>query len=168
MRNAIRSAQMTNKEVAEKLGVSQDSITNYTKGITSPSIDFLIDFCKLVGADLSEIVRGPIPDFEEKENKPMVIAPHPKKRNLALSDDEGGERKIILEKDSYEKLERFIRERDQMRTGQIVNSEVTPVDNRDVVEIIKKIIIQLDERELYVLQYEIEMAFHRKKNTSGG
>ena len=52
----IRNSKMTQKEIAEKLGVSKAAITNWLNGKNSPNMEMLADLCMLLGVRMSDML----------------------------------------------------------------------------------------------------------------
>lgn len=83
MREVIRSnierciaeSKFSQKEVAEKLGVSQSSITNWIKGKNSPDVDLVIPICNLFGISVAELFSDG--DFSETKNSPSTAEAAP-------------------------------------------------------------------------------------------
>ena len=46
---------LTQKDVAEKLGISKESLANWEKGKTHPKINILMDLCELYNIPLESI-----------------------------------------------------------------------------------------------------------------
>lgn len=47
---------ITQKELAERLGVSQAAVTNWVKGKNSPDIDVLADICEFLNISVSNLL----------------------------------------------------------------------------------------------------------------
>ena len=45
---AIKSSGLSQKEIAEKLNISESNITNWKKGENLPSVEVLFNLCKLL------------------------------------------------------------------------------------------------------------------------
>lgn len=61
---------MSQKDLADRLGVSQSSITNWLKGKNSPDIDLIAEICnifKIEITDLMDIKNSPAPAEAETE-----------------------------------------------------------------------------------------------------
>src|SRR6266478_3542019 len=54
-------AGLTQNDIAEKIGVSRQHISNIETGITSPTVRVLQDFLRACGTDLAEFFYGPLP-----------------------------------------------------------------------------------------------------------
>ena len=54
-------AGLTQTDVAEKVGVSRQHISNIEIGITSPTVRVLQDYLRACGTDLAEFFYGPLP-----------------------------------------------------------------------------------------------------------
>jgi transcriptional regulator with XRE-family HTH domain len=57
LRRLIRAANMNQREFAGKLGVHEQTITNWVRGETVPDIDYLPDMAKLLGVTTDAILR---------------------------------------------------------------------------------------------------------------
>ena len=53
---AIRHSGVTQKELAEKIGIRQQQISSYIKGKTLPSIYTLANLCFILGLDANDIL----------------------------------------------------------------------------------------------------------------
>ena len=53
---AIRQSGMKQTELAQKIGVRQQQISSYLKGITLPSLDTLSRLCTALDLDANEIL----------------------------------------------------------------------------------------------------------------
>lgn len=60
----------TQKEFAEKLGVSKSSVTNWVKGKNSPDVELVAPICKLLNITINDFYSdGPLIKFEPQESK---------------------------------------------------------------------------------------------------
>lgn len=60
----------TQKEFAEKLGVSKSSVTNWIKGKNSPDVELVAPICKLLNITINDFYSdGPPTKFEPQESK---------------------------------------------------------------------------------------------------
>lgn len=68
---------MTQEQLAEKMGVSRQTVSKWESAASYPEMEKLIALCELFGCTLDELVRGalptPSPESEESEQEP----PHP-------------------------------------------------------------------------------------------
>lgn len=55
----ISASEYTQKEIAEKLGVSKSSITNWIKGKNSPDVELVVPICKLLNITIREFYGEP-------------------------------------------------------------------------------------------------------------
>ena len=53
---AIKGSGLTQTELAKKLGVSQQAISNYIKGDRLPALDTLANLCVILDLDANEIL----------------------------------------------------------------------------------------------------------------
>lgn len=53
---AIKSSEITQTELAKKLGVSQQAISNYVKCDRLPALDTLANLCVILDLDANEIL----------------------------------------------------------------------------------------------------------------
>ena len=53
---AIKGSGLTQTELAKKLGVSQQAISNYIKGDRLPALDTLANLCIILDLDANEIL----------------------------------------------------------------------------------------------------------------
>ena len=56
MRAARRLADLTQQEIADKIGVSRKSVNNWEKGRRSITKSHFISFCSAVGRDEADII----------------------------------------------------------------------------------------------------------------
>jgi putative transcriptional regulator len=60
--SALRlQAGLTQTEVAERIGVSRQHVSNMETAITSPTVRVLHDYLRVCGTDLAEFFYGPLP-----------------------------------------------------------------------------------------------------------
>ena len=62
---------MSQKEIAEKIGVSKGAITNWLNGSNSPNMEVLANLCLLLGVKMSEMLsdKSSISDLSINEKK---------------------------------------------------------------------------------------------------
>ena len=53
---AIKQSGLTQQEIASKIGVRQQQISCYIKGITLPALDTLSRLCTVLDADANELL----------------------------------------------------------------------------------------------------------------
>lgn len=53
---AIRTSGMTQSALADKLGVSQQTVSHYVKGDKLPALDTLANLCRVLDTDANEIL----------------------------------------------------------------------------------------------------------------
>lgn len=66
---------MSQKELADRLKVSQSSITNWLKGNNSPDIDLIAEICNVFDiqiTDLMDINKNPSPENKDLEEEKTI------------------------------------------------------------------------------------------------
>lgn len=79
IRDAIRSnleryiseSGYTQKEIADKLGVSKSSITNWIKGKNSPDVELVVPICKLLNITVRDFYGEAGPEPEQRIQSPL-------------------------------------------------------------------------------------------------
>ena len=61
MSKAHHGAKVTNKDIADKLNVRPNTVSQWAKGRTQPALVVLIKFCDLYNQDYNWIIRGKAP-----------------------------------------------------------------------------------------------------------
>lgn len=56
LQDAIKNSGMTQKELAEKIGVIQQSIAQYLSGRAMPALDTFANLCAVLDLDANEIL----------------------------------------------------------------------------------------------------------------
>ena len=76
LRNLRKSKNMSQDELAIKVGVSKSSISCYEKGTRTPSIETLIDFMSLFGVTSDYLIGSDnlIKTFNDEENEIIVLS----------------------------------------------------------------------------------------------
>lgn len=96
MREIIRSnlerylseSGYTQKEFAEKLGVSKSSVTNWVKGRNSPDVDLVVPICKLLNITIKDFYSdGSSEGFGSQESKKRAPLYSSEARKLAQDYD---------------------------------------------------------------------------------
>jgi transcriptional regulator with XRE-family HTH domain len=59
LRTARRSAGLTQKQLADELGVESITVSRWERGVTSPSLPRLRRIAELTGTTVSDLVRAP-------------------------------------------------------------------------------------------------------------
>ncbi|WP_428831898.1 helix-turn-helix transcriptional regulator [Gulosibacter sediminis] len=77
---ALDFGGVSNQDMAETLGVSRQTIGNYTSGRTNPSKATLMAWALRTGVPLEWLQTGHIPDVPENEKMPLT----PKSEGLKL------------------------------------------------------------------------------------
>lgn len=56
----LKNSQLSQKEIADLLGISKSSITNWLAGSNSPSIETLAKLCQILGVKMSEMLSDKV------------------------------------------------------------------------------------------------------------
>ena len=65
----IRSSKLSQKEIAEKLGVSKAAITNWLNGSNSPNMEILANLCTILDVPMSKMLSDETMKLTAKEKK---------------------------------------------------------------------------------------------------
>lgn len=93
----ISESGYTQKEVAERLGVSQSSVTNWVKGKNSPDVNLVMPICNLLN-----ITVGQFYGEEEAKKEPPIVS------DGELLDQEIIRRLAQLTPEELEKVDAFV------------------------------------------------------------
>lgn len=69
LKETIKRAGLTQKQVSEQLQISQDTVTNYVKGTTRPRVEILIELANLLDVDVEWLISGEEPQQKEQPAK---------------------------------------------------------------------------------------------------
>jgi len=67
LKHLIDNSSLSKKEIAEKLGASPSSVTNWINGSNSPDIETIGDICKLFDVSIVDLFEN---DFDEIKKTP--------------------------------------------------------------------------------------------------
>lgn len=81
----IAESGYTQKEIAEKLGVSKSSVTNWIKGKNSPDVELVVPICKLLNITIKEFY-GEIDDMVETKNSPSAAEAAPGDDRISMEE----------------------------------------------------------------------------------
>lgn len=98
IRNSRKNKNMTQKELAEQLGVSHNTISDWESGNHKPAADSIMLLCKVLGVDANYML-----DWEEKKatkNIKSKLKDALKENNLFDGED--------LSEENFDKLMKFI------------------------------------------------------------
>lgn len=56
----LKNSPLSQKEIADQLGISKGSITNWLSGFNSPNIETLAKLCQILGVKMSEMLNDKI------------------------------------------------------------------------------------------------------------
>ena len=65
----IKQSRLSQKEIAEKLGVSKAAITNWLNGSNSPNMEVLANLCTILSIPMSKMLSDETIKLTEKEKK---------------------------------------------------------------------------------------------------
>lgn len=75
IRNMRAKNKMTQDELAEKLFVSRQTVSNYETGKSNPDIDMLVKIAEVLNADVNILIFGiPTPPDKKKEYLKLIIS----------------------------------------------------------------------------------------------
>ena len=72
--------EMTQKELSQKLGVSQSAVTNWIKGKNSPDIEMVAQICDVLNIPVTELFN--VRDSQYTELEQRIITQYRKKTEL--------------------------------------------------------------------------------------
>lgn len=81
----IAESGYTQKEIAEKLGVSKSSVTNWIKGKNSPDVELVVPICKLLNITIKEFY-GEIDDMVETKKSPDAAEAAPGDDRISMEE----------------------------------------------------------------------------------
>lgn len=58
LKKAIKNSKYTQKEIADKLKITRESISNYARNNSLPRLDILIEICELIEVPIQEVIYG--------------------------------------------------------------------------------------------------------------
>lgn len=84
----INSRNLSQKEFAEMLGVTQAAVTNWVKGKNSPDIEIISKICKLLNINITELIGEP--KIISSKKRPMTFSEklHRKRIEAGMSIEE--------------------------------------------------------------------------------
>lgn len=65
----IKNSRLSQKEIAEKLGVSRAAITNWLNGSNSPNMEVLANLCTILNVPMSKMLSDETVKLTEKEKR---------------------------------------------------------------------------------------------------
>lgn len=121
----ISASGYTQKEIAEKLGVSKSSITNWVKGKNSPDVELVVPICKLLNITIREFYGEPdaiqkLPSLSTDEQahikKYRLLDPYGKEAVDSVLD-------VEHRRCEAARAEALRKERQQMEAGELIDFE---------------------------------------------
>ena len=64
---------ISQKELAQRIGVSNSRVSNWEQGINRPDVDFLASICKALNVSPSELLDIRLSDDELNDNERQII-----------------------------------------------------------------------------------------------
>jgi len=65
---------LTQGQVAQMLGVKNNTISNYENGKSQPDIDSLVEICKIYNIDYADTIRAAYPDITKKASESQTAS----------------------------------------------------------------------------------------------
>lgn len=84
----INERNLSQKEFAEMLGVSQAAVTNWVKGKNSPDIEVIAKICELLNISITQLIGKPQITFQKKSPMTFSQKLHNKRIETGLSIEE--------------------------------------------------------------------------------
>lgn len=81
LRQARLQANMTQKQVADRIGMTYQAISNYERGKTKVESDILVKLCEIYGVSVPEVL---IPKCDGKPDPPPGFEPMPEMTKIPL------------------------------------------------------------------------------------
>ena len=70
---ALRSQKkLTQDELAEKLFVTRQTVSNYETGKSKPDIEMLVKIAEILNTDIHQLIYGPVPTAADRERKELI------------------------------------------------------------------------------------------------
>lgn len=73
---------ISQKELAQRIGVSNSRVSNWEQGINRPDVDFLASICKALNVSPSELLDIRLSDDELNDNERQLIMSYRKHTEL--------------------------------------------------------------------------------------
>ena len=73
---------MSQKELAEKLGITNSRVSNWEQGINRPDVDILAKICKVLDISPSELLNISLSDDELSEHERTLIKAYRNHKDL--------------------------------------------------------------------------------------
>lgn len=75
LEDSIKRSPYNNAQVAERLGVSKGTVSNWVSGIRKPDIDMIIQICILLDVDIYYMIGATLPSGElrPKEQEMLML-----------------------------------------------------------------------------------------------
>ena len=75
LEDSIKRSPYNNAQVAERLGVSKGTVSNWVSGIRKPDIDMIIQICILLDVDIYYMIGATLPSGElrQKEQEMLML-----------------------------------------------------------------------------------------------
>lgn len=83
-----KSLNYTQEQLAEMVNTSKNTISNIERGKNSPSIEFIVEICNVLGGDPSYYILGKVPneDINKYNNSLMQLSSNERKFVQGLLD----------------------------------------------------------------------------------
>ena len=73
IRNLRMAKNLTQDDLAEKLFVTRQTVSNYETGKSRPDVDMLVRIAEVLGVDIQELIYGPSPRIQDTERRRLIV-----------------------------------------------------------------------------------------------
>ena len=157
IREARNKAGFTQKEVADRLGMTYQAISNYERGINRIEVSILSALCNLYGTTVPEILQGE--DYEQKKNPVQFEEYNPTHRipilgrisaGLPLYAEENIEGYTYTELNGGAEYFALRVKGDSMTAARIFDGDIIIVRRQDIVENGQIAVVLVNDQEATV------------------
>ena len=126
---------ISQKDLAQKLGVSQSAVTNWIKGNNSPDIEMVAKICEVLNISVNELFSSPLQSKELKHDIPSELLDKyvgPNQPPKVIAAFGGG-----MSDNNLEEIDKLVMDLKDQLIRQIMACELTIPQLRQIQEFIK-------------------------------